>query len=148
MVTVATALMVGFRPKRAREKMTMGMVEQPGPDKNDDNTTSSKDSVNVNKKADTKAYVSSTLNPSASGQLVTFTAAVSTVAPGAGTPKGTVTFKDGSKTMATKTLDSLGQATYTTSALSSGNHSITVVYSGGDDFNGSTSPVLKQSVTK
>ena len=115
----------------------------------DDNFMGSLNTVTQTvKKADTKAYITSSLNPSGSGQSITLNAAVSTVVPGAGTPKGTVTFKDGSKTMATKTLDSLGQATYTTSALSSGNHSITVVYSGGDDFNGSTSPVLKQSVTK
>ena len=34
-------------------------------------------------------------NPSTSGQSVTFTATVSATAPGAGTPSGTVQFKDG-----------------------------------------------------
>ena len=52
-VAVATALIVGFKPSRAREKITIGKVEYPGPDKKDDKTTSSNESVKVNKNAET-----------------------------------------------------------------------------------------------
>jgi hypothetical protein len=40
---VATALTLGFRPSRAREKITSGMVVAPGPDRKADSTTSSSD---------------------------------------------------------------------------------------------------------
>jgi len=40
------------------------------------------------------------------GQPVTFTATVAAKSPGAGTPTGTVTFKDGSSTLGTGTLNS------------------------------------------
>jgi hypothetical protein len=51
-------------------------------------------------KADTTTAVSSSANPSVIGQPVTFTAVVSPVAPGAGTPTGTVQFKIGLLTLA------------------------------------------------
>ena len=56
------------------------------------------------------------MNPSIGGSPVTFTA---TVAAGAGTPTGTVTFSDGATALGTVTLTS-GQATLTTSALGVG----------------------------
>jgi len=55
MITVATALMLGLMPRRALEKITKGMVVEPGPDRNADSTTSSSDSVKVSSQADTKA---------------------------------------------------------------------------------------------
>jgi hypothetical protein len=57
-----------------------------------------------------------------------------------------VTFKDGATALGTATLSS-GQATYATSALSGGPHSITAVYSGDASFADSTSPALTQTVT-
>src|SRR5262249_5833260 len=50
--------------------------------------------VTVNRAATTVALGSS-VNPAVTGQAVTFTATVAAVAPGAGTPTGTVTFQDG-----------------------------------------------------
>ena len=44
-------------------------------------------------KANTSTAVSSSVNPSVSGQPVTFSATVTAVSPGAGTPTGTVQFK-------------------------------------------------------
>jgi hypothetical protein len=72
-----------------------------------------------------------------------------TVAPtsGPGTPSGTVTFKDGSNTLGASTLAS-GAATYSTSNLAAGPHSITAVYEGDVTFGGSTSLVLAQTVNK
>jgi streptogramin lyase len=96
-------------------------------------------------KSSTSTTVTSSLNPSVSGQAVTFTATISAVAPGAGTPTGTATFSDGRNTLGTSSLSG-GIATFTTSKLSGGNHKITVTYKGDSDFLSSTSPVLTQTV--
>ncbi len=95
----------------------------------------------VNKTASTTTLTSS-LNPSEFGQSVTFTA---TVSPSAAT--GTVTFMEGSTTLGTGTLSG-GVATFSTSALAVGGHSITAVYSGDANFSGSTSAPLTQTVNK
>jgi len=78
----------------------------------------------------TAAIVVSSANPSVFGQSVTFTATITANAPGAGTPSGTVTFMDGATTLGTGTLNSSGQTTFSSSSLSVGGHSITVVYVG------------------
>jgi sugar lactone lactonase YvrE len=60
--------------------------------------------------------------------------------PGAGViPTGTYTFYDGGTQLATGNLDPSGEAYYTTTTLSPGRHSITMVYGGDSNFNGSTS---------
>ena len=97
--------------------------------------------------ASTSTGLTSSLNPSILGQSVTFTATVSVVSPGAGTPTGTVTFMDSSTTLGTGTLNGSGVATYTTSVLAVGSHSITAVYGGDSNFIASTSPALTQKVT-
>lgn len=113
------------------------------------NFKSSNDSLlQVVRKANTKTVVTSSKNPSTSGQQVVFTAEVDAVAPGAGTPSGTVTFKDGNISLGTRNLNSSGIATLVISSLSRGSHSITVVYNGGDSFNNSLSPSLSQVVQR
>ena len=52
MITVATAFTLGLSPRRAREKITSGIVVAPGPDRKADSTTSSSDSVKVSSQAD------------------------------------------------------------------------------------------------
>src|SRR5205807_823964 len=76
---------------------------------------------------------------------VTFTATVNAIAPGGGTPTGTATFTiDG---LARPSVDlSDGQASVTIAALSVGNHSISVAYSGDDNFNASTPAGLSHTV--
>ena len=69
----------------------------------------------VNKDNTTTSLVV-TVNPSVYGQSISFTATVAAVAPGTGTPTGSVTFYDGSTTLGTVTL-SAGSATYTTTKL-------------------------------
>jgi hypothetical protein len=99
-------------------------------------------------KANTATTLTSSMNPSVYSQLSpTFTATVIAVAPGAGTPTGTVTFKRGTTTLGTGTLSG-GSATFTpsTTALAVGTHSIIVVYPGDANFIGSTSPVFTQTV--
>jgi hypothetical protein len=100
--------------------------------------------VNVAVAKTTTTLVSS-VNPSASKQAVTFTA---TVKSGAGIPTGTVTFTNNGSTVGTGSLKGNGQATFTTSTLSSGSHSITAVYGGNSSFSGSTSAVLTQTVNR
>ncbi|HEX3085245.1 MAG TPA: Ig-like domain repeat protein, partial [Pyrinomonadaceae bacterium] len=79
----------------------------------------------------TTTTLASDNNPSTYGQTVTFTA---TVSSSAGTPTGTVTFKDGATILGTGTLNGSGQATLTTSSLSTGTHAITAVYEGTSNY--------------
>jgi hypothetical protein len=88
-------------------------------------------------KVNTTTTVSSSNNPSVSGQSVTFTASVAPVAPGTGTPTGTVDFADGTTSLGSVTLDSAGNASVTTSALSAGTHTINGAYNGDANFSGS-----------
>ena len=91
--------------------------------------------------------MTSSANPSVFGQSVTFTATVKAVAPGSGTPTGTVTFMDGSTTLGTGTLSG-GTATFSISTLAVAAHSITVVYGGDTNFVTSTSGILTQTVNQ
>jgi sugar lactone lactonase YvrE len=91
----------------------------------------------VNRAATTTA-VTSTLNPSVFGQQVTFTATLTATAPGAGTPSGTVTFLDGGTAIGTGNLNGSGIATFSTTTLAAGNHTITTSYLGDGNFSGST----------
>ena len=101
-------------------------------------------------KATTTTTLGSSVNPAKQNHSVTFTATVAITAPGAGSPSGTVTFKDGSTTLGTGALMTVSghmTATYATSTLAIGAHSITALYAGTADFATSTSSVLTQSVT-
>jgi sugar lactone lactonase YvrE len=88
----------------------------------------------------------STSNPNVPvGTAITFTA---TVGNGSTPPTGTVTFKDGSSTLGSGTLNASGVATLTVSTLAPGVHSIVAVY-GGDSQNGtSQSAALSETVTQ
>ncbi|MBN9082827.1 MAG: hypothetical protein BGP04_01380 [Rhizobiales bacterium 62-17] len=101
----------------------------------------------VNKGGTTTA-VSSGTNPSTSGQPVTFTATVAAVAPATGTPTGNVTFNVDGVNQAPVALNGSGQATFTSSTLAGGSHTITASYAGDSSFNTSTSPGLTQTVNK
>jgi hypothetical protein len=72
----------------------------------------------------------SSLKPSVYGDSVTWTF---TFVGGGITPTGTTTIKDGSVTLATVGLNA-GIATYTTSALVAGSHTLTAVYSGDNNY--------------
>ncbi len=98
--------------------------------------------------ASTSTTLLSSVNPSVFGQSITFTATVAPVAPGTGLASGTVTFKDGTTTLGTGTLNASDQASFSTSALSVAGHSITAVYGGDVDFVASTSSALTQTVSR
>jgi Bacterial Ig-like domain (group 3) len=113
---------------------------------NADFNTSSSAAVNlVVDKAKTTATLTSTPNPSNSGQSVTFTA---TITPAfGGNPSGTVTFKDGATTIGTGAVSATThKATFATTKLAAGTHSITADYAGNANCLTSTSAVLKQVV--
>jgi hypothetical protein len=76
---------------------------------------------------------------------VIFAATLSANAPGAGTPTGTVIFKDGATALRTNTLVA-GVVRYTNTTFSVGSHPMTAVYSGDSSFNTSASSVLTQTV--
>jgi uncharacterized repeat protein (TIGR01451 family) len=98
-------------------------------------------------KANTTTTVTSSSNPSALGQSVTFTATVGVVPPGSGTPTSNVNFYDGGILLGNGTLAGSGFATLTTSSLIMGGHVITAAYAGDSCYNGSASAVLNQVVT-
>jgi YVTN family beta-propeller protein len=99
-------------------------------------------------KGQTSASVKSSANPSAFGQAVILTATVQGIAPATGTPTGTVSFLDGTVTLANVAVNGSGQASFTTLSLAQGTHSITASYSGDMNFTSSTSPPVSQAVIK
>ena len=115
-------------------------------DNNFQGSSSAALSQTVNQGA-TSTTVTSSANPSVFGQSVTFTTTVAASAPAAGTPTGTVTFLDGGVSIGTGTLAG-GTATFTTAALSLATHTITVSYSGDNNFQGSSSAALSQTVNQ
>jgi Bacterial Ig-like domain (group 3)/FG-GAP-like repeat len=95
--------------------------------------------------APTTTTLVSSLNPSASGQSVQFTATVTSTT--AGTPTGTATFFDGNTQLGSPvTLNGSSVAQYSTSSLSVSTHSITAQYSGDSNFSASTSNAVSQVV--
>jgi hypothetical protein len=97
-----------------------------GGDGNFTGSTSSAFAQNVSASA---AMLSLTAAPNATsfGESTSLTA---TVVGQNGTPTGTVTFNDGATELGTTTLDGTGVATFPTSTLSAGTHTINARYSG------------------
>jgi Bacterial Ig-like domain (group 3)/FG-GAP-like repeat len=90
--------------------------------------------------------LSSSLNPAPLDGNITFTASISPAVVGVDS-SGTVTFFDGQTQLSAPVSIATGQpATITTSNLGVGSHSITAVYSGNSQVQGSTSSVLTESV--
>src|SRR5207253_2672330 len=104
-------------------------------------------------KASTGIAIVSSVNPSASGQTVTFTATVSVGSPGStavASPSGTVTFSDGTTSIGQGTLSTTGgttTASFSTSRLSVGSHTINASYAGDGNFS-SSSGTLTETVSK
>lgn len=92
--------------------------------------------------AATTTVLISSLNPSNFGQLVQFTA---TVSSSAGVPDGDVEFFNGISSMAVVTLTA-GVATHSISLLSPGSHNITANYLGSGNFEESLSNVVIQII--
>jgi streptogramin lyase len=94
--------------------------------------------------APTVIAISASANPALVGQSVTFTATVSPVQPGIGTPSGTVTFIDSGNVVATVALDATGRASFSTSFTSANSHTIQAVYHGSQDFAASSQSLIEQ----
>lgn len=81
------------------------------------------------------------------GQPVTVSGAVAPVAPGAGTPTGSVTIFDGSTQVATATLSN-GSYSASVSTLPVGNHSLHASYAGDGNYTSSSSSDANLVITR
>jgi hypothetical protein len=99
--------------------------------------------VNPQPAAATSTSLVSSRSPAVYGQSVTFTASVTS---NSGTPTGSVTFRDGGTARGTASLSG-NTAVWSTSALSTGSHSITASYGGDSTHSSSSSPVLTEVVS-
>jgi len=86
--------------------------------------------VTVNPAATTLTLTSS-LNPAPGGSTIAFTVSVQSTA---GVPAGSVTLMDGTTVLSLLTLNAAGTATYGTSALAIGTHSLTASYAATGNF--------------
>ncbi len=108
----------------------------------DGNYNSATGTLNQNvSKNITTVTLTSSVNPSNLNQSVTFMATVPTAAT------GTVTFLDGSTTLGIGTVNS-GVATFMTSTLTGGTHTITANYVGDINYSPAISAPLTQTVNK
>ncbi len=99
--------------------------------------SSNSNAVTQNIDAPTTTAVIATPNPSSYGTAVTFTATV--MPSGTVTPTGTVQFLDGNQQIGSAQLSgSPTTASFTTSTLAAGQHTITASYSGGAGSGAST----------
>ena len=80
-----------------------------------------------------------TVLPAPSTTSLSNALAVHVVTTTSGTPTGAVTLLDAGATSATASLSSTGDATFSGANLSTGTHTLTAVYGGDRDFQGSTS---------
>jgi len=101
--------------------------------------------LDINFTTSSTTALGSSVNPSNFGQPVTFTA---TVTSGGGTATGNVSFFDGAALLGTGTLAANAQATFTTSTLSAGAHSITASYEGDSVVAESISSAFAQNVNQ
>jgi len=94
----------------------------------------------------TATTLTSDTNPAQAGTKVTFTAYVAETS-GTAIPTGNLTFSVDGTNVNTSALDSTGHATYATSSLASGSHSVVASYAGATGFGASTSSTLSESIT-
>jgi hypothetical protein len=87
-------------------------------------------------------------NPSTFGENITFTVSVNEGMLLASITNGLVRFMDGIELIGTGMLNTSGQASYSTAALSVRTHTITAIFEGDSIYPSSTSEVLYQVVNK
>ncbi len=135
----ANVALVGGTKNFSVANNTVGSTTLTASDVSNGGVTSGSSTVTVNINSTTTAIASSS-NPVNEGQNVTFTATVS----GAGLKTGTVTFKNGATTIATKSLS--GSTATLTLSGGAGTYSITAVYNGDANNSTSTSSALSQVI--
>ncbi len=117
------------------------VVASYGADTNYDVSTSAAATLTVSNAVASTTVLMATPTAAKTGATVTLKAGVTGAG---GTPTGSVTFMDGSGTLGTVALSGVS-ATYTTSTLAPGTHTLTAVYSGDATYGKSTS--VAQAVT-
>jgi hypothetical protein len=116
-------------------------------DSNFSTSTSSATTQTVSQ-AGTVTSLTSSTSLSDYRQPVTFTARVLSTSSWGGVPSGMVTFKDGPNVLGTEMLNGGGLATFTTSAMGAGTHTIVALYRGDLNFTASTAATpLTQKVS-
>src|ERR1051325_5713401 len=113
-------------------------------DANFGGSTSGGETQTVNAAATTTAITGQTPNPSAVGQAVNFTFAVTANAPGGGTPTGTVTVSDG--TQSCSATVAVGDCSIAFS--SAGARTVTASYPGDDNYAASTATGVGHTVNQ
>ena len=103
--------------------------------------------VQTVEKATTQLTLSSSLNPAPYGATGTIKATVKAVAPGTGTPAGTVTFLEGETALATVQLSG-ASAALPLKTLPPGSHAITAAYSGDPNDFPTEGGTLTQTIVK
>ena len=99
-------------------------------------------------KAGSSVGVSESLSTSVVGQGVTFTVQVAPIIPSTGHPTGTVTFFADGNPLATATVNpATGQASFSTTSLGLGSHTITADYSGDSNYTSSQSGPTAETVS-
>ena len=106
-------------------------------------TTSSGSVLQTVSQASTTMLVTSLTIASVYGQSVTFTA---TVTASSFDNSGTVTFSDGSTSIGTGLVTGGTTATFSTASLTAATHTITASYGGDNNFTGSASATVLQTV--
>ncbi len=95
--------------------------------------------------AATTTVLTATPSPSSEGQAVTIKANVAAIAPGGGTPTGTVVFSSDGNVVGAGALSG-GQASTVVSDLPAGPHSLTASYSGDAAYGASDAAAISQTV--
>ncbi|MFS8085272.1 MAG: Ig-like domain repeat protein, partial [Acidobacteriota bacterium] len=91
----------------------------------------------------TNLALASSSSPSTFGQPVSFTATVSSVPGGAGTPSGMVTFQDGVTVIGQVPLNSAGTASLNIANLAPGSHNLTATYASDTQFAASAGSIVQ-----
>jgi hypothetical protein len=93
----------------------------------------------------TAGLLNSSANPALPGSNVTFTAVLSAVAPGAGIPDGTVSFRVDGSIAGSATLSG-GTAAFTANNLTHGSHTVVAEYAGSQNFAGTTNGLTQSQI--
>ena len=144
--TVATVSLSGGHATFTTSALTAGthLITATYPNSSTYYTSTSAALSEVTHPAVTTTHLVSSHNPATHGTSVTFTATV-TAATGS-TPTGTVTFKSGTTVLGGGTLNASGVATFSTTTLAIGTHSMTAVYNATPNDASSTSVALSQVI--
>ena len=108
-------------------------------------STSAASSITVGQASTSTAVTFSPSSPEL-GQSVTLTATITPTTTGPTAPTGSINFLDGTVVLGSGTVTN-DQATFSTSTLAAGSHSITAEYTGDSNYTTSTSPATTVTIT-